>query len=199
MKKGTTHEGIPRRAEPGLVLGVPLPRRGGFGLVVVARVDLESRKPSRVFLAYGFGPRRKVCPGTEVISRLRADHAVEVFRAIDTSLVKGSWRAIGAIPSFDSARWPMTSFKRWDGRRSAFMQTVLSERNLRAQVGDEVKITDQEAAELPWLDLNGSEALEYELDDAIEAVSRGLPSLSDRADPPPPSRMLLPARRRMKM
>lgn len=180
----------PRRAEEGMVIGIPLPRRGGFGQVVVARAGkIEGRGP-RLVIVYGFGPSLRELPERVDDAALQPQRAAVVEFAMDQDWRSGSWKSLGYIANFTHSRWPVPPFKRWDRLAKVFRRSVVGE-DLRWVGGDLVEISDEEAAGLPWEGLSGPDALPYALDDAIDAQARGVPYVPLGPDRPPPGRVLM--------
>jgi hypothetical protein len=81
-------------------------------------------------------------------------------------------------------------FKNWDRLGKTFRRSTYDEHSLSQQVEPWVDISDEEAATLPWDGLDGSGALEFDLDDAIHAKEAGLPFIPLGPDQPPISRVL---------
>lgn len=178
------------RSEPGMVIGVPLPRRGGFGMIVIARVEPSRRRGPHSVLVYGFGPRHSSLPNI-VSSELTAKHADLIARAGDEYLHEGRWRVIGHMHPFVLSTWPVPAFKRWDPYAKQFIRVEYSEDASRATTAGE-RISDLEAATLHWESFAGSGALEYELDDAVFAEENGVPfiPIGPKYMSPPAARVL---------
>lgn len=173
----------------GMVVGIPLPRRGGFGIIVLARVE-RGKSRVKIVLAYGYGPRLPKVPTDASGMSMSPDTTALIARASDLFIAEQRWNIIGMLPGFERNRWPLVPFKRWDRLIKSFVKTTCDEASLKSLPGPGVEISDREAARLPWDGLHGSGALEYALDDAIDAQQNGSLYVPVGPDRPPPARLL---------
>lgn len=105
---------MPRRKanyKEGDWIALPLIRRGGWGLGIIARC-----KPPTI-IGYFFGPRRMAPPTLEDTIGLRYQDAIVAGDVGDLGLLNGEWQVIGHQPAFHRADWPMPLFTTVDGPR----------------------------------------------------------------------------------
>jgi hypothetical protein len=188
----TKHKG-PIENREGLVALVPLARRGGFGVIVVARYQQERKRGPRRILGYGFGPRLASASLSLSSTNLRSSDFDLIEWTSDMHLLDNRWIPLGRVQSFARDAWPVPPFKRWSRNAGSFVRVDYDPNTLLAIERDRPRISDEAAANLPWDGVSGSGAFEYSLDDAIEAKERGVPYIPLEPDMPPPSRVL-PAR-----
>ena len=92
-------------------VALPLIRRGGWGLGLIARC----KAPAMV--GYFFGPRRKQPPTMTETVGLSREQSLLVVNVGDLGLLKGEWLVIGHQPSWNRADWPMPLVTTKDGPR----------------------------------------------------------------------------------
>lgn len=105
---------MPRRKanyKEGDWIALPLIRRGGWGLGLIARCKAPT------IIGYFFGPRRAEPPTMADTAGLRREDALLVVDVGDLGLLKGEWAIIGHQPSWNRADWPMPLFTTVDGPR----------------------------------------------------------------------------------
>jgi len=91
---------------PGDVYAVPL-KRGGYGLILVARcLDVHLRENQNIFV-YGFRHMYKTVPDAAVLDRINIFDAVYVMLSHDYTLRKKAYPYIGPLGSFDPTQWPV--------------------------------------------------------------------------------------------
>jgi hypothetical protein len=92
-------------------IALPLIRRGGWGLGLIARCKAPA------IIGYFFGPRRSSPPTMADTAGLRREDAVTVVDVGDLGFRKGEWLVVGSHPNWDRADWPMPLFTTQDGPR----------------------------------------------------------------------------------
>ena len=92
-------------------IAVPLIRRGGWGLGLIARCKAPA------IIGYFFGPRRSSPPTMADTAGLRREDAVTVVDVGDLGFRKGEWLVVGSHPNWNRADWPMPLFTTQDGPR----------------------------------------------------------------------------------
>jgi len=92
-------------------IALPLVRRGGWGLGLIARCKAPS------LLGYFFGPRFAQPPTMADVAGLRREHALLVANLGDLGLLNGEWLVVGHHPNWNRADWPIPLFVTKDGPR----------------------------------------------------------------------------------
>lgn len=92
-------------------IALPLVRRGGWGLGLIARCKAPS------LLGYFFGPRFAQPPTMADVAGLRREHALLVANLGDLGLLNGEWLVVGHDPNWNRADWPIPLFVTKDGPR----------------------------------------------------------------------------------
>lgn len=139
-------------------IAIPLPKRGGWGVGLIARM----RSPSLV--GYFFGPRRDVPPTLADVVALRPEDALLIANASDLGLRSGEWLALGSLPGWHRQAWPMPRFGTQEGERY-YINTYDEDapnRLLRQE-----RATREQVAALPPDVASGHIALAIKLDKAI--------------------------------
>lgn len=105
---------MPRRKvnyKEGDWIALPLVRRGGWGLGLVARCKAPA------ILGYFFGPRRSEPPTMADTVGLMHRDAIVIGDVGDLGLLNGEWLVIGQQPNWNRGDWPMPLFTNEDGPR----------------------------------------------------------------------------------
>lgn len=92
-------------------IALPLIRRGGWGLGLVARCK------SPTIIGYFFGPRFAEPPTMVDTLRLRRDSALIVADLGDLGFRTNEWLVIGHQPNWNRGDWPLPLFAAKDGPR----------------------------------------------------------------------------------
>jgi len=91
---------------PGDVYAVPL-RRGGYGLILIARcLDVYMRDNQNIF-SYGFKHVYEGVPDTSVLDRINIVDAIFVKISHDYALRRKGYPFVGTLNHFDPAQWPV--------------------------------------------------------------------------------------------
>ena len=92
-------------------IALPLIRRGGWGLGLVARCK------SPTIIGYFFGPRFAVPPTMADTVGLRREDSLIGADVGDLGLRTGEWQVVGHQPNWNPADWPIPLFTTKDGPR----------------------------------------------------------------------------------
>jgi len=92
-------------------IALPLIRRGGWGLGLIARCKAPA------IIGYFFGPRRAEPPTVADTVALRREDALLIVDVGDLGLLNGEWKVLGHQPDWSRTDWPMPLFTTIDGPR----------------------------------------------------------------------------------
>ena len=92
-------------------IALPLVRRGGWGLGLIARCKAPA------IIGYFFGPRRPEPPTMADTAGLRREDALIAVDVGDLGFLKDEWLVIGHQPNWNRADWPIPLFVTKDGPR----------------------------------------------------------------------------------
>lgn len=142
-----------RNYSEGDCIAVPL-RDGGFGRVVVARMDNEGG-----IFGYFFGPKFSQTP--ESMEDIQVDKAVLIGFFGDPGIIGGEWRIIGALPKWSRSEWPLTPLYREDRKADKAWISTYDEKTLTILTEQPVPVG--EGMDLPYDRLMGYGAAEIRL------------------------------------
>ena len=138
-------------------IALPLIRRGGWGLGLIARCKAPT------IIGYFFGPRWTEPPTMAATTGLRRESALIVADLGDLGFRKGEWLVVGHQPNWNRADWPLPLFAAEDGPR-LYLCTLQEEDP--SELVQHQRITQEEADRLGAIprEVYGYKALSITLD-----------------------------------
>lgn len=94
----------------GQVAAVPLPSLGGYGRVVVVRVETPCRRSDPGVLLYGYGPRIEDLEHASRVDDLDPETVVEISDTGSILISSGDWPVVGQLPAERVLAWPFPRF-----------------------------------------------------------------------------------------
>lgn len=147
----------------GLVFAVNF-EGGGIGLGVVAR------KKRSILLCYFFGPKYTSIPGINQLSELTPKSACFVARVGSLGLTSGEWIAIGGMPKWDPALWPLPEFFEYSELTDSLKRVVYPENGI---AGDPDKFPVDSSQGMVESSLFGYSIAASQFEKALRADSAG--------------------------